>query len=106
LLAFVVSGVPAGVETWLIDSRRSTMPSSSGVNDQLPDLRERNWFLQSMMEMQKTQGQLVEAVDSLREGEKDLRAEFGTVVQQVGSLGQDVRSLGRKSAPCGRTSAP
>jgi phage shock protein A len=66
------------------------------VNDQLPDIRERSWLLQSMMEMQKTQGQLVEAVQSLREGQKDLQTQVGTVAQAVGSLSQRVGTLEQK----------
>lgn len=49
-------------------------------------------MMQSIMEMQKTQGQLVEAVQSLRESQRDTQCRVDTVSQQVGVLAHKVHT--------------
>jgi hypothetical protein len=51
-----------------------------------------SWMLQSMMEVQKTQGQLVEAVQALREGQRDTQARVETLSREVGAMGQKVHA--------------
>ena len=48
--------------------------------------------MQSIMEMQKTQGQLVEAVQSLREGQKETQSRVETLTREVDSLAQKVNT--------------
>lgn len=50
-------------------------------------------MLQSIMEMQKTQGQLVEAVQSLRESQRETHTRVDTLGHQVGSLSQRVGAV-------------
>lgn len=40
----------------------------------MPESWQSNWVLQSMMDMQKTQGQLIEASQSLREGQREMHS--------------------------------
>src|SRR5687767_11989254 len=68
------------------------MASSSLVDSQVPDPGQGSWLLHSIMEMQKTQGQLVEAVQSLRDMQKDTQAQVGTLAQQVGAIAQKLHA--------------
>jgi hypothetical protein len=68
------------------------MASSSVVDGQVPEAGQGSWMMQSIMEMQKTQGQLVEAVQSLREGQRETQARVETLSREVGAMGQKVHT--------------
>lgn len=53
-------------------------------------------MLQSIMEMQKTQGQLVEAVQSLRESQRETNARVGSLADEVGTLSHEVGQISRQ----------
>ncbi len=72
------------------------MPPSSGVNDELTNPVRSSWLLHSIVEMQKTQGQLVEAVQSLREAQKETQGRIDSVANDVGNLSQQVSALAQK----------
>jgi hypothetical protein len=71
------------------------MASSSWV-DKVPEPGEGSWMLQSIMEMQKTQGQLVEAVQSLRESQRETQTRVGSMAHDIGTLAQQVATLAQK----------
>jgi hypothetical protein len=73
------------------------MASSSLVDGQTPEAGQGSWMLQSIMEMQKTQGQLVEAVQSLRESQRETQARIGSIARDMGTLSQQVTTLAQKA---------
>jgi hypothetical protein len=68
------------------------MASSSVVDGQVPEAGQGSWMMQSIMEMQKTQGQLVEAVQSLREAQRETQSRVDTLSRDVGGLAQKVHT--------------
>ena len=53
-------------------------------------------MLQSIMEMQKTQGQLVEAVQSLRESQRETNSRVDTLDKKIDALDSKVNALDAK----------